>query len=95
MPEVRLEPDCFDAETGEELGDGKVSDRMIVIEWSAEALSVVYCFANRVLDRWYYTEQFPVYECPTWDNWLGWGLPPYEYVLENYALEHAKQNYAA
>ena len=50
MPEVRLEPNCFDAETGEELGDGKVSDRMIVIEWSAEALSVVYCFANRVLD---------------------------------------------
>ncbi len=90
-----LEARCFDAETGEELADGQISDRMIVIEWSDEHESVVYSFDNRVLDRWYHTKQFPVYECPTLDTWLGWGLPPYEFVLENYALEHAKQNYAA
>ena len=86
---------CFNAETGEELTDTSLSDRMIVIEWSDEHESVVYSFENRVLNRYYRTEQFSVYECPTWDNWLGWGLPPYEFVLENHALEHANQNYAA
>ena len=95
MSEVRLDPKCFDAETGEELGFGEVSDQMIGIEWSEAHLSVVYYFINRGFNCWYVTEQFSVPECPTWDTWLGWGLSPYEFVLQNYALDHAKQNYAA
>ena len=44
---------CFNAETGEELTDTSLSDRMIVIEWSDEHESVVYSFENRVLNRYY------------------------------------------